>query len=91
MKDAWNELSQHAFGFYIRIHTFTAMQLKNGRESMSRTLKISESTLSRWMRELVSKGFIKVVPLAKGKRTGLVLLKRVRVRFGGRNNWFVRI
>lgn len=88
---AWEALTRPAFAFWVRLHTFTAQQMKSGRIGWARSLKVSEFTMYPWIKELTDKEYIELVPKANGTKTGLVLKKRARVRFGHRNTWFVQV
>lgn len=91
MSVAWDELSTQAFALFTRLHTFTAQQLKSGRAGWERSLGVSQNTMRYWLRELVNAGYIELVPKANGKKTGLVLKRRIQIKFGSRNVWFSRI
>jgi hypothetical protein len=91
IQEAWTDLRPQSFAMWIRFHVFTAQQLKGGRSMWARAVKVSEFTMYSWLKELVDKGYIRLVKNANAQRTGLVLLKRARVRFGNRHTWFVKI
>lgn len=91
IQEGWDALSPRAFAFWIRCHVFTAQQLKGGRAMWAKAIKVSEFTMYSWLKELVDKGFVRLIKNVKAQRTGLVLLKRARVKFGNRHTWFVRV
>lgn len=91
ISQAWRELTAQSFAAWIRIHAFTAQALKGGRETWARVLGAPRSTVYCWLKELEEKGFIKLIPRCNKTKTGMVLTKRARIKWGTRNTWFVRV
>lgn len=85
---AYKELSCRAFNVWIRLHTCIPGQLKVGRVRLSRSLRISEPTFNRAVRELADKGYLVIESRAFKNRSTVRLARRART---GGTNAFVNV
>jgi hypothetical protein len=85
---AYAELSCRAFGIWVRLHTCTTQQLRSGRGKLSRSLRVSEPTFNRMVRELLAKGYLAVDSRANKNRSIIRLVRRART---GGSNRFIKV
>lgn len=79
LADAWEELSEGGFAFWLRLQDVSASVLTKGRQHLARELNMTRRTTDRRLRELRNEGYIRLVAQRSGAPTLIILSRRALI------------